>query len=593
MGKLKVLPAQVANMIAAGEVVQRPASVVKELMENAVDAGATSVKVILKDSGRTLVQVIDNGCGMSAADAVLCFERHATSKISAPEDLGHILSYGFRGEALPSIAAVAEVTLKTRTAGDETGTQVTIGDFGAVKTSEIQTPVGSNFLIRNLFYNIPARRKFLKSDSVELKHAIEEFVRVALCHPEIEFSLSNNERDIHILRAAKSLKFRILDLMGSNVAEDIVEIEDTESPALRLTGFIGRPDTAKKTTGNQYFFVDGRFFRSPYLHKAVMNAYSEFCSPDLTPAYFLFLEVDTTALDVNIHPAKTEVKFEDDSIIFQILYARIRETLGRHCFGASIDFEAAAAPQLPQIGRSFEEYNGPSGIPDTGLDPDYDPFRPEPSFSFDGGTPVERPVNAAALFEERQTPVQRQTLVVHGKYIVTAGESGMIIVNVRRASERILYERNMRALQDGEHVTQAALFPVTVNVGTIARTVFDGNAAMLASLGFAISPEGADSVVVSGVPEGYSCEEGKVEQMVHDLVVILSDGSESLPEIMKSSLASKLSLLGALNSEAVKTQEEAQKLLEDLFRCSNSELTPSGRRISRIVAMDEIDKMFV
>ena len=288
MGKLKILPAQIANMIAAGEVVQRPASVVKELLENAVDAGASQVSVVVTDAGRTLIQVIDNGCGMSPVDAVLCFERHATSKIATAEDLEQILTYGFRGEALASIAAVSEVTLRTRRPQDETATEVRTSALGETKTATVAAPAGSNFAVRNLFYNTPARRKFLKSDNVELKHIIEEFTRVAITRPDIAFTLSHNGRDLFVLKKAKSLKFRILDLLGSNVVGDIVDL-NAETSVVRISGFVGRPDTARKTLGNQYFFVNGRYFRSPYLHKAVMKAYEEMIPEGVTPAWFIFL----------------------------------------------------------------------------------------------------------------------------------------------------------------------------------------------------------------------------------------------------------------------------------------------------------------
>ena len=318
MGKLQVLPAQLANMIAAGEVVQRPSSVVKELVENAVDSGADRIDVIISDSGRTLIQVIDNGCGMSASDAVLCFERHATSKIATSSDLEAIMSYGFRGEALASIAAVAEVTLKTRREQDESGTQVVIGDSGKLRSSGVSTPKGSNFIIRNLFYNTPARRKFLKGDNVELRHIVDEFVHIAVPHPEIAFSLVHNGRQLYVLKKAKSLKYRIMDVMGMNVADTLVDLS-AQTSELNVSGFIGTPRSAKKTQVNQLFFVRGRFFRSPYLHKAVMKAYEEMIPEGVTPAYFIFLDADPSAVDVNVSPTKTEIKFQNESIVFQIL----------------------------------------------------------------------------------------------------------------------------------------------------------------------------------------------------------------------------------------------------------------------------------
>ena len=597
MGKLKILPAQIANMIAAGEVVQRPASVVKELMENAVDAGATQVAVVVTDAGRTLLQVIDNGCGMSSVDAVLCFERHATSKIASAEDLEQILTYGFRGEALASIAAVAEVTLRTRRPQDETATEVRVGAFGEVKTATVAAPVGSNFAVRNLFYNTPARRKFLKSDNVELKHILEEFTRVALTRPDIAFTLSHNGRELFVLKKAKSLKFRILDLLGSNVVGDIVDLSANTS-VVRVSGFVGRPDTARKTPGNQYFFVNGRYFRSAYLHKAVMKAYEEMIPDGVTPAYFIFLETDPHAIDVNIHPTKTEIKFEDDAVIFQILYACVKETLGRNSFGASIDFNTEGATPLPQLGQSFEQYKEVT-MPVIETDPTYDPFREVPDqVRNDYGSStgnlsrfVDKSQDYGRLFEEKTLPLGR-LLVLQGKYILTPAASGLMIVHIGRARERILYEQTLRAMGQNVHVTQTALFPVQVQVGAQQRLLFEDNAALLAQLGFDIAAFGTDTVVVNGVPEGYSCEPGKVEQLVSDLVYILSEEREALPEMLQQRLAEKFATLGASHADPPSSPQDAQRLIDTLFACDNAELTPNGRRIVSIVPLGDIDKKF-
>ena len=599
MGKLKILPAQIANMIAAGEVVQRPASVVKELMENAVDAGATQIAVVVTDAGRTLLQVIDNGCGMSPVDAVLCFERHATSKIATAEDLEQILTYGFRGEALASIAAVAEVTLRTRRPQDETATEVRVGAFGEVKTATVAAPVGSNFAVRNLFYNTSARSKFLKSDNVELKHILEEFTRVALTRPDIAFTLSHNGRELFVLKKAKSLKFRILDLLGSNVVGDIVDLSANTS-VVRVSGFVGRPDTARKTPGNQYFFVNGRYFRSAYLHKAVMKAYEEMIPDGVTPAYFIFLETDPHAIDVNIHPTKTEIKFEDDAVIFQILYACVKETLGRNSFGASIDFNTEGATPLPQLGKSFEQYKEVT-MPVIETDPGYDPFKEIPDqvrndyggARNDGGYSrfVDKSQDYGKLFEEKTLPLGR-LLILQGKYILTPAASGLMIVHIGRARERILYEQTLRALGQNAHVTQTALFPVQVQVGAQQRLLFEDNAALLARLGFDIASFGTDTVVVNGVPEGYSCEPGKVEQLVSDLVYILSEEREALPEMLQQRLAEKFATLGASHADPPSSPQDAQRLIDTLFACDNAELTPSGRRIVSIVPLGDIDKKF-
>lgn len=605
MGKLKVLPASIANMIAAGEVVQRPASVVKELMENAVDAGATQVSVSVTDAGRTLIQVVDDGCGMSPADAVLCFERHATSKIAVAGDLEHITSYGFRGEALPSIAAVSEVTLKTRRPGDDTATQVAISG-GNVRTSSVTAPTGTGIAVRNLFYNTPARRKFLKSDNVELKHIVDEFTRVAVTRPDIGFTLTSGGRDLFVLRKAKSLKFRVLDLLGKNVAGELVDIE-ADTMAVKLSGFIARPDTARKTVGNQFFFVNGRYFRSPFLHKAVMKAYEEYIADGLTPSYFIWLDLDPGAVDVNIHPSKAEVKFEEDSVIFQVVYACVKATLGRNAFGTGIDFDTEGAVQMPQLGRSFEEYRGPAQVPGPEPDGNYDPFAGMANAGFDDtgagrqaghesgsyGTAwaVERRQDYGRLFEESQAAAAR-ALVVKGRYIVIPSASGIMLVHIRRAWERIIYEESLRALSSEAPVTQTALFPVQVQVGTASRLLFDAHAGELAALGFDIAPFGNDTVVVNGVPQGWSCEAGKVEQMVRDICLILSDGTSGVPEVMHAALAAKFATLGALNAQVPSGPAEAQALVDRLFACDNSGLTSSGKRITVIVDASDIDKKF-
>lgn len=605
MGKLKVLPAQLANMIAAGEVVQRPSSVVKELMENAVDAGATQVSVIIEDSGRTLIQVIDNGVGMSPADAVLCFERHATSKIAEPEDLSDILTYGFRGEALASIAAVSEVVLKTRRSQDETAIQVRTGGGNETKTSTVAAPVGANFSVRNLFFNTPARRKFLKSDNIEFRHIVEEFTRVAITRPDISFTLAHNGKEIYVLNKAKSLKFRIVDLLGNSVVSDVVDL-DTNAAELSIRGFVGRPDTARKTPGNQFFFVNGRYFRSAYFHKAVMKAYEGLIPEGVTPAYFIFLETDPHTIDVNVHPTKTEVKFEDDTVVFQLLYACVRETLGKNSFGASIDFNTEGAVELPKFGSNFGEYLG-NTAPEIGGDPEFDPFNmmtgggalPEGSAVSSGykvpdnlSSHVDASQDYGQLFENRTLPASR-TLTIQGKYIITPTASGVMIVNISRARERIMYDRTIRILSDaGVHFTQTALFPVEVEVGMDGALVLEGHADLLSRLGFDIRYENGGTVSVEGVPEGYSCEQGKVEVLLRELVNILSEETDSLQEIMNQRLAERIAATSLAGADSVRSPLEAQALIDTLFASDNAEFTSNGRRIITIVSVGDIDKMF-
>lgn len=685
---IRILPSNIANMIAAGEVVQRPSSVVKELVENAVDAGATQVTVILSDAGRTLIQVIDNGCGMTPDQAVLCFERHATSKIATADDLLDITTFGFRGEALASIAAVAEVTLKTRRAEDEVGCQVVYDDSKHISTDEISTPAGSNFAVRNLFYNIPARRKFLKSDNVEMKHVVEEFVHVALTRSNIGFTLIHNGKNVYVLKPAKSLKFRIQDLLGSYVVSQVVDIS-ADTSVVNVRGYVGRPDQAKKTLGNQYFFVNGRYFRSPYLHKAVMNAYENMLPQGATPAYFIYLEVDPHKLDVNISPTKTEVKFEDDSVIFQTLYACVKESLGRNSFGASIDFDTKDMAEIPAFSNDFDKFRPEVSMPDVSLDNEYNPFdnpdggfgSSEPRFDspmqgedrmsggmagemandmqgwipsgMSGGMPggslgaasggdmpmpagLQMPVHKTSvdfpmpdytgasdpnfgmtedigsganyyesaaskyvdkrddygkLFEDRMAAMP-SLILIQKKYIATTVKSGMLLINIRRALERIMYERFLKALSGGEHVTQQALFPVQVPVGVENRLIFDEHSSLLRSLGFDIAPFGNDTIVVNGMPEGFQVDQNSVEEAMAEVLIALSDNHTALPGMMESAMAEKFAKMAASEGKPIETVSAAKSLMDSLFACSNSEYTSNGRKIMTIMTIDDIEKRF-
>jgi DNA mismatch repair protein MutL len=623
---IRILPSNIANMIAAGEVVQRPASVVKELVENAVDAGADQITVVIQDAGRTLIQVIDNGCGMSPDQAVLCFERHATSKLQSAEDLHNILTFGFRGEALASIAAVAEVSLKTRREEDEIGCEVVFADSQHVSTEEVATARGANFSVRNLFYNVPARRKFLKSDSVEFKHIVTEFIRVALTRPDVGFTLTHNGKDVYVLRPAKSLKFRIQDVLGAAVANEVVDVH-AQTSVVTVNGYVGRPASARKALGNQYLFVNGRFFKSPYLHKAVMKAYENLIPEGATPSYFLYLEIDPQSIDVNIHPTKTEIKFEDDSVIFQIVYACIKEAMGRNSFGESIDFDREGAVEIPAFSQNFDEFRS-VGEPQLGLDESFNPFdndgfpsidspysntfssgrqtsqqeglwsaEPGPAYtypaepSYHAGQYVAQRDDYGKLFEDKIAP-GKSVLVLQGKYIMTTSRSGLMVVNVNRAMERILYDRFLDAMSQNAHVTQTALFPVTVQVGVENMCLFEEHSQMLAALGFDIAPFGVDTIVINGVPEGYSAEAGKVQTMIGDLLLILAEDHNALPEMMMSNMASKFARLGSLSSDQLTNPVEAQRLIDSLFACENPEYTSSGRRIVSIVPIEEIDKKF-
>lgn len=638
---IKILPSNIANMIAAGEVVQRPSSAVKELMENAVDAGADQITVILTDAGRTLIQVIDNGCGMTPDEAVLCFERHATSKISTAEDLMDITTFGFRGEALASIAAVSEVTLKTRRAEDEVGCQVEFADSRHISTTEVSTPAGTSIAVRNLFYNVPARRKFLKSDNVELKHITEEFIRVALTRSGIGFRLMNNGKDLYVLKPAKSLKFRIQDLLGNHIVSQVVDLS-ADTSIVNIRGYVGRPDLAKKALGNQFFFINGRYFRSPYLHKAVMNAYENMLPQGTTPSYFIYLETDPHDIDVNISPTKTEVKFADDSVIFQTLYACVKEALGRNSFGASIDFDTAGMPEMPVFSNDFDKYRPEVSTPEAGTDPGYNPFDLSPAGSYDApaaaqdfsgpmsgpmpgssmsgsmkdyvpspkskaagldfplpdytgaGSPssaVDRRDDYGKLFDERCI-AQPNILIIQHKYIVSPVKSGMLVINIRRAKERILFEKFLRALSGGEHVSQCALFPVQVTVGVDNRLIFDEHAELLRTLGFDITPFGADSIVVNGMPEGFQVDQSSVESAMADILIALTENHTTLAGMMESTMAEKFARFGAAEGRPVESPSEARSLMDALFACSNSEYTNNGHKTMSIISTDELEKLF-
>ena len=613
-------------MIAAGEVVQRPASVVKELMENAVDAGADQITVVLQDAGRTLIQVIDNGCGMSPDQAVLCFERHATSKLQSAEDLHNILTFGFRGEALASIAAVAEVSLKTRLEEDEIGCEVVFADSQHISTEEVATARGANFCVRNLFYNVPARRKFLKSDTVEFKHVASEFIRVALTRPDIGFTLIRDGKEQYVLRPAKSLKFRIQDVLGASIANEVVDVH-AETSVVTVNGYVGRPASARKALGNQYLFVNGRFFKSPYLHKAVMKAYENLIPEGATPSYFLYLDIDPQSIDVNIHPTKTEIKFEDDSVIFQIVYACIKEALGRNSFGDSIDFDREGVPDIPAFSQNFEEFRAVTE-PQLGVDETFNPFdndgfpsvdspysnsfghsgtqarqddlwgaEPEKEFvypaapGYDTSKYVAHRDDYGKLFEDKIAP-GKSVLVLQGKYVLTTSRSGLMTINVNRAMERILYDRFLEAMSQNAHVTQTSLFPVTVQVGVENMCLFEEHSQMLAALGFDIAPFGVDTIVVNGVPEGYSVEAGKIQTMIGDLLLILAEDYNALPEMMIANMASKFARLGSHSADQLTNPAEAQRLIDSLFACENPEYTSSGRRIVSIIPVEEIDKKF-
>ena len=601
---LQVLPQHISNLIAAGEVVSRPASVVKELMENAVDAGAASIVVSVLDAGKTLIQVIDDGCGMSADDAVLCFERHATSKIAVAEDLEKIQTYGFRGEALPSIAAVAEVTLRTRRPEDEIGTMVEISGSNPAKVQPVAAPSGTHFAVRNLFYNVPARRKFLKSDNAELRAVIQEFLRIALIRPELAFKLTSNGKEIHNLRPASTRKKRILDIYGMNLAKELVEVK-VDTSLVRISGYIGNPEDARKSSGNQFFFVNGRYFRSPFFHKAVCKPYEKLIPDDYTPVYFLFLETEPQRVDVNIHPAKTEVKFEDEGMIFEILMAAVREALGKNDFTPSIDFDMKGAPDIPIFGPQPDSDGaaGHSGSssgawqrpPRIDYSPLFNPFDvpddiPTPEFpAGPSQEPVLEPTPAyGRLFEETAAAAAGKLLVLQRRYIVTPVKSGMMVVDIRRARQRIFYERYLEKIAEQQPVRQQTLFPVSVKLSAEDCLTLLEQPDLLARLGFDIQDFGGNTVVVNALPEGYPASEEAVKDCLDQLIAALRDDTSL--EDQHHLLAARMAESAAASGAGSLNAEEAQLLVDQLFACREPNLTPDGRKCMTIITFEDLEK---
>lgn len=518
---IHLLPDAVANQIAAGEVIQRPASVVKELTENAVDAGSTSITINLKDAGKTLIQIIDNGCGMSETDARMSFERHATSKISNADDLFSIRTKGFRGEALASIAAIAHVELKTKRDEDEIGTEISIVGSNVTRQDPVNCQTGANFLVKNLFYNVPARRKFLKSQNTELRHAIIEFQRIVLAHPDIEFSLIHNDTEVYNLPVT-NIRQRIVHVFGKHINQNLTNL-NTETSIVTLKGFVGKPEFAKKTLGEQFFFINNRFMKHPYFHKAVMNAYDQVLPPETVPSYFIYMEADTKTIDVNIHPTKTEIKFEDERAIFQIVQAAVKEALGRFNITPSIDFNKEGVVDIPVLRKDTEIQR-----PEITVNPNYNPFEEEdnnkqiPAFNhrkktgnvtdwekfYEGfNNSADHPdsfktVSRMDKDEPGLIPDSRETTFIQlkNKYILTPVKSGLMIVNQKRAHERILFEKYIRSFANNLAVAQQSLYPETITLDPADYTILTEILDDLHATGFDIGNLGNNTIVVNGCP---------------------------------------------------------------------------------------------
>ena len=600
---IKVLPGNIANLIAAGEVVGRPASVVKELVENSIDAGATTISVSVLDAGRTLIQVIDDGCGMSAADAALCFERHATSKISTAEDLEKILTYGFRGEALASIAAVAEVTLKTRCEAEQTGVEIEVADSRILSNRPVAAPRGCNIAVRNLFYNVPARRKFLKSDAAEMRHIEQEFIRVAASHPDRAFALKHNGRDLYSIRPAANLKQRISDLVGRDLANELIEISNT-TDIVKISGFIGSPLDARKTPGNQYFFINGRYFRSPFLHKAVCKPYENLVRDGYIPSYFIFLECDPTTVDVNIHPQKTEVKFTEEHIIFEILTACVREALGRGAFGPSIDFESGEVLDFPVMDRTVGNAGGSMGGNGGFIRPpkmDYTPLFTQFERESDGGslfagegqaetsdgryTSLSR--SYGPQLEEDEAAGSANVIVLDGRLILAPVREGLALISIRKAQEAILYHKYFEFLSQEHFISQRSLYPQQVPLRSDIYSIILENIERVSQLGFDIRDFGDNTIIVYAVPDGFPADEEALKEVMDNLAASLDDeiAGESLRGYASTLAAAAVKRLSH-NLNAVQAQMIANQVLV-LRATYGPEL---ATRCITIISTDELEK---
>lgn len=571
-GKIKLLPEFVANQIAAGEVVNRPASVIKEMMENAVDAGAQSVTVAFKEGGREMIQVIDDGCGMSVVDARMAFDRHATSKIGSADDIYSLMTFGFRGEALASIAAVAEVGLKTRRSEDEVGTLVEIAGGRFVQQEPVSCPGGSQFTVRNLFYNVPARRRFLDKSSTEARHIVTEYQRVALCNPDIAFALYDGEALLSKLQPG-TLKQRIIGVVGQKIAKELLEVR-AETSIVRIEGYVGTPATARQSNREQFLFVNGRYFRSAYFHKAVVAAYEKIIPHNTQPSYFLYLTIGPERIDVNVHPQKTEIKFEDGGQIWQIIGAAVRESLAKSGVVPPLDFDIDTSVDIP-VYRSGIEYKAPAFRGN----PDFNPF--DSSGDDDLIEFIERGGGEQQKLSLDVERARGAVLAVGGRYAVTADEGGLRIVDMRRAREAILYERYGAMLAGGNSVCQQLLFPEEMALSSDDAMLMRERLADFTAFGFDIALNSEHTATIRGVPADFSTAP---EQAIYQLLDALRDDTGTGEEIRRKKLAATMARLGA----ATRGTEDAGTLLDAWQACGTPSFTPGGNCVTTTITEEEI-----
>ncbi len=623
---IRLLPDSVANQIAAGEVIQRPASVIKELVENAVDAGATAISIILKDAGRTLIQVVDNGCGMSPTDARMAFERHATSKIAAADDLYSLHTMGFRGEALPSIAAVAQIDLRTMRHGDSVGTRLLISESKFEGQEPATCVPGTNLMVKNIFFHMPARRKFLKKDSIELSHILREFERLALVNTDIDFTLIHNDTTLHQFPKG-TLKQRIGALFGKNLEGHIAPVS-TETSLVKIEGFIGMPRHAKKRGAQQFLFVNGRNMRHPFFHKAIIKCYENLIAPDSQPSYFINFEVDPATIDVNIHPQKHEIKFEHEAAIWQILEAAVRETLGKTQAAGALDFDAEDAPEIPLFDPAAE-----AGMPEVSVDAGYNPFAETPSAGTRESAGVTwRPsssnrapqdwdklyenfskkrddafaeipsadnddiftvaparTEAAAAAPASAPQTSGTCFQLRASYIVTGSHRGLMVVSQRRAHIRILYERYLAALSAGDVASQTLMFDEEVELSVSESAMLETMLPVFESLGFGLTCKSSTTWNIGAVPA--QLQGASPAEIVTALLEECVTGDKARESLL-SPLALSMAKAAAVKAPQVLTEAEMESILSELFSCAEPSYTPDGLTVMSIIDNDEIANRF-
>ena len=618
---IQLLPDAIANQIAAGEVIQRPASVVKELLENSIDAGSSSVKLIVKDAGKALIQVIDDGCGMSDTDARMSFERHATSKIRQAKDLFAIRTMGFRGEAMASIAAIAQVEMRTRRHADELGTRLLIEGTEVKVQEPCQCAAGTNISIKNLFFNVPARRNFLKSATVEMRHIVDEFQRVALAHPDVHFSLHHNGAEVYHLQPGK-IRQRIVGLLGPGCNKKLVPVQE-ETDILKLEGYVGKPEFAKKTRGEQLFFVNKRFIKSGYLNHAIMSAYEEMLPKDMFPLFVIFIEIDPSHIDINVHPTKQEIKFDDERLVYNYLKVSVRHALGQHSITPSLDFEQDvnfAQPSLRQNrpgssgdykissgtagGESFGQNKATASPTDANnlrnwqkLYEGLDEFDKEETL--DGNerresmtiesewSAVDGQLDDSGKTFSRD---QKELYQMHAAYIVSQIKSGFMLIDQQAAHERILYEKYLAALNENESVSQKQLFPKTIGLAPADTPLLMAIIPQINQLGFDIQEFGQDTFVVHSMPAHLGSNQNE-QQIIESLIEQYKQNTELKLDIQEN-IARSIAKSGAIKRGQRLTPPEMQALIDQLFACSVPYKSPSGRNCFITYEMDELEKRF-